>query len=99
MGDPLTYEQLVAQNAALRREVAFWQDQQHLAANVAAGIADLDEVAPVLRQMLRTERARRHQVENDLDRARYELLLKTDAAAIQDRDRLELIVGDKEGNE
>ena len=59
--------------AYLEGEVKFWKDQQRLAADVAAGIADLDEQAPALRQMLRTERARRKQAEADLVRVQYEL--------------------------
>lgn len=51
----------------------FWHEQQKLAANVAAGIADLDEEAPALRQMLRTERSRREAAETESDRQGYTL--------------------------
>lgn len=56
-------EDLRNERDAARKEVAFWQEQQKLAANVAATIADLDETAPALRQMLRQERARREDEE------------------------------------
>jgi len=55
----------------LVREVEFWKEQRDLAANVAAGIADLDEVAPALRQVLRTERERRKRSEDENDRLAY----------------------------
>lgn len=59
-----------------RANAEFWHDQQKLAANVAATIADLDEEAPALRQMLRQERARREAEEQrsltaEADLARY----------------------------
>jgi len=59
--------------AYLEREVAFWKDQQRFAANVAAGIADLDEVAPALRQMLRVEKVRRRAAEDKVDALTYRL--------------------------
>lgn len=64
---------LRADNERLRAEAAFWQDQQKFAANVAAGIADLDEEAPALRQMLRVERGRRKDAEEESDRRGYRL--------------------------
>jgi len=57
----------------LRAEVAFWKDQQRFAASAAATIADLDEQAPALRQMLRRERERRRRAEAEVDRLTYAL--------------------------
>jgi len=59
------------QTARLRAEVEFWQGQQKLAANVASTIADLDEQAPALRDLLRAERLRREKAETALDVAAY----------------------------
>ena len=59
--------------AYLEREVEFWRDQYRLAADVAAGIADLDDVAPALRQMLRTEKERRKAAEHEVDVLTYRL--------------------------
>ncbi len=58
---------------ALEAEVTFWRDQRNLAANVAATIADLDEEAPALRQLLRQERARRKAAEDEVVRLAYQL--------------------------
>jgi len=66
----ISYERWIAY---LEGEVEFWKGQQKLAADVAAGIADLDEQAPALRQMLRTERARRTAAEAEVDRLTYAL--------------------------
>lgn len=57
----------------LRDEVAFWKDQQKFAASVAATVADLDEEAPALRQLLRQERERRQRVERENVALAYEL--------------------------
>jgi hypothetical protein len=57
----------------LEGEVAFYQEQMMLAANVAASIADLDEVAPALRQMLRAEKERRRAAEDEAARLDYRL--------------------------
>jgi chromosome segregation ATPase len=62
---------LAAKVDYLDREVRFWKEQRDLAANVAAGIADLDEVAPALRKVLRTERERRKRSEDENDRLAY----------------------------
>lgn len=57
----------------LRGEVEFWKEQQKFASSVAATIADLDEVAPALRQLLRAEKERRRAAEEEADRLRYRL--------------------------
>lgn len=57
----------------LTDEVAFWKDQQKFAASTAATIADLDEEAPALRQMLRAEKERRRRAEDEVDRLSYRL--------------------------
>jgi hypothetical protein len=56
-------------------EVTFWKDQQKFAANVAATICDLDDVAPALRQMLRAEKERRREAEDTVSRLEYQLHL------------------------
>lgn len=66
-------ERIADRIAYLEGEVEFWKGQQKLAADVAAGIADLDEVAPALRQLLRQERARRIAAEAEVDRLAYQL--------------------------
>jgi len=65
-------EELRGQRDEARRDVEFWRGQQKLAADVAAGIADLDEEAPALRQMLRQERGRRKAAEREVNVATYE---------------------------
>jgi hypothetical protein len=57
----------------LERDVVFWKDQQKLAANVAATIADLDEEAPALRQLLRGEIKRRRTAEHRVAVLEYRL--------------------------
>lgn len=57
----------------LREEVTFWKDQQKFAASVAATVADLDEEAPALRQLLRAEKERRRKAEDECDRIAYRL--------------------------
>jgi hypothetical protein len=57
----------------LTDEIKFWKDQQKFAAKVAGDIADLDEQSPALRQMLRTERARRKAVEAESVQQAYML--------------------------
>jgi hypothetical protein len=57
----------------LEGEVAFYREQMLLAAGVAANIADLDEVAPALRQMLRAEKERRRAAEAEVARLDYRL--------------------------
>ena len=56
-----------------RKEAEFWREQQALAANVAATIADMDEVAPALRQLLRQEKDRRRSEERRADAAELAL--------------------------
>jgi len=65
----------------LRDEVTFWKDQQRFAASAAATIADLDEEAPALRQMLRRERERRRRAEDEVSRLAYELQVATGTQA------------------
>lgn len=60
--------------AYLADQVAFWKDQQKFAASAAATIADLDEEAPALRQLLRAEMERRRRAEDELVKVQYELL-------------------------
>ena len=59
MTDPTPFGRRVGPDcrrcAYLEGEVTFYREQMKLAANVAAGIADLDEVAPALRQAARLE--------------------------------------------
>lgn len=55
-------------NQRLTEERDFWRDQQQFAAKVAGDIADLDEQAPALRQMLRAEKSRREATESEADR-------------------------------
>lgn len=57
----------------LEGEVAFWRDQQKFAASMVSTIADLDEVAPALRQLLRQEIERRKSAENEVARLSYRL--------------------------
>lgn len=59
--------------ARLRDELAFERDMRKFAQSTAATIADLDEVAPALRQMLRTEIARRRRAEDEIARLAYRL--------------------------
>lgn len=65
----------------LRDEVEFWKDQQHFASSMVATIADLDEVAPALRQMLRQEIERRQAAEAEADRLGYQLAIATGTQA------------------
>ena len=55
----------------LEAEVAFWKDQQRFAASAEATIADLEEVAPALRQLLRAETVRRKAAEAEAERLAY----------------------------
>lgn len=66
-------DRLRARVAYLEDQVAFWKDQQRFAASVAGNIADLDEQAPALRQMLRREIERRKAVEERCDLLAYRL--------------------------
>lgn len=68
--------------ASLRDEVSFWQEQQRFASSMVATIADLDEVAPALRQMLRTEIEHRKQIQAELDRATLELQRLNDLSGL-----------------
>lgn len=61
--------------ARLRDELAFEKDMRKFAQSAAATIADLDEVAPALRQLLRAEIARRKRAEDEADRLAYRLSL------------------------
>lgn len=61
--------------ARLRDELTFERDMRKFAQSAAATIADLDEVAPALRQMLRTEIARRRKAEDEVTRLAYRLAL------------------------
>ena len=71
---------LRARVAYLEGEVAFWKDQQRLAASVAATVADLDEQTPALRQMLRQERDRRKRAEDEVSQLTYRLMQLTGTA-------------------
>lgn len=59
--------------AKLRDELAFERDMRKLAQSAVATIADLDEVAPALRQILRTEIARRERAEHEADILAYKV--------------------------
>lgn len=72
--DASEVDRLRARVAHLEGEVSFWRDQQKFAASVAATVADLDEQAPAMRQMLRTERERRRRAEDEVDRLTYRLM-------------------------
>jgi chromosome segregation ATPase len=54
----------------LERDRDFWREQQKFASDMCATIADLDEVAPALRQVLRAEIKRRKEAEDENDRLR-----------------------------
>ncbi|MEV6633893.1 hypothetical protein AB0M54_24390 [Actinoplanes sp. NPDC051470] len=61
---------------ALRDEVKFWREQQKLAADMVAGLADLndhDQRVASLRKLLRGERERRHKVEREATVLAYKL--------------------------
>jgi len=100
-----------AELAAARQDVAFWQDQQQFAAKVAGDIADLDEQAPALRQMLGRERSRRKEVEACADKVLfvladagqdvggYERMADGVKALIAERDAARYGTGPDEGGE
>lgn len=67
----------------LRDQVAFWRDQYKLAANVAAGLADLndyDSRVAALRKLLSAEIERRKVAEDEATRLAYKLALATGTA-------------------
>lgn len=87
-----TDRELLDRIAHLESDRDFWKDQQKFAANVAATIADLDEQAPALRQLLRQERDRRKRAESALvtaDYARLRAVEQFTAALLTGLDDLE----------
>lgn len=87
-----TTQELLDRIAYLESDRDFWKDQQKFAANVAATIADLDEDAPALRQMLRQERDRRKRAESALvtvDYARQQTADQFRAALLDGLDQLD----------
>lgn len=79
--EPATLTEALARIAYLENQVAFWRDQQKFAASTAATIADLDEEAPALRQMLRREIERRRAAEDEVTRLTYRLQVVTGTQA------------------
>jgi uncharacterized Zn finger protein (UPF0148 family) len=64
---------LTSQLERAQAEAKFQDEQRRLATSVASTIADLDEEAPALRQMLASERGRRRGVEAHADRTLFAL--------------------------
>lgn len=81
LGEGGVWGSYVAYLEALERDVVFWREQQKFASDMCATIADLDEVAPALRKLLRSETERRREAENEVARLSYQVQLLTGTQA------------------